>query len=112
MSKFNYIIELKGTLLTQLKPRKFKVYIEDATDEAAAIESLKTQFKEGELIAIYQQMYKVIVIQRKSGNRKTYKTMLTRSEAQRIVKSFPSYANKMYCFDKIYTKTDFTIYCL
>lgn len=110
----NYIIEVKGVLKTSLekKSKKYKVYIEDLKDEKDISKLLENHFTTFNIICTYQQLYKVIIIRRKTGNRKTYRKDLTREEAQRIVKSFPSYENKMYCFDRQFIKTDFTIYSL
>ena len=44
------------------------------------------------------ERYKVVKIMRNSGNRKTLETGLTRSEAQKIVRSYPNSQKSMVVF--------------
>jgi len=92
----------------------YKCTVENCEDENRAIKAVSTNpnFLIGSvsILEIRLQLYKVICVQRKTGNKKIFRTGLTRSEAVRIVQSFPNYESKMYCFDKIFIDTDFTIY--
>jgi len=47
-------------------------------------------------------LYKVVKIQRVSGNRRILKKDLTESEAQRIVQSYPDSENSMVVYMKQY----------
>lgn len=51
----------------------------------------------------YIGTYKVFRIFRKSGRRRIIERGLTREEAKRVVKSFPSSNTSMVCFDKQFT---------
>lgn len=112
METSNYIIKVKGVLINNKNKRIFKVYVENSNNEAQAIQQLKSHFSTFEVISTQKELYKVILIQRKTGNKRTIEKNLTRAEAIRIVKSYPDFNNKMYCFDKQFIKTDFSIFTL
>lgn len=112
METSNYIIKVKGILKNNKSKRTFKVYVENTYNAEHAIKQLENHFLTFEVIATQKELYKVILIQRKTGNKRTIEKNLTRSEAIRIVKSYPSYESKIYCFDRQFIKTDFSIFAL